>query len=76
MGVSGRLYSPGASTRTWPVSSITPLRKTIEEMCPSPVARRLMANLTDPGGKPVWSTDGTMEGLKSAADSIAYSMVK
>ena len=35
-----------------------------------------MANLTDPGGKPVWSTDGTMEGLKSAADSIAYSMVK
>ena len=53
-----------------------PLRKVIEEMWPSPVARRLMMNRLEPSGTPDWSGAQTIEGLNSAADSSAYSCVK
>ena len=48
----------------------------IEETCPSPVARRLITNRTEPGGTPSCRNAGTIEGLKSATDSRAYSMLK
>ena len=35
-----------------------------------------MTNRTEPDGKPACSIAGTIEGLNSAADSIAYSIVK
>ena len=73
---SGRLYRPGGSTLTLPLASIRPRLKTIDEMCPSPVARRLMTKRTEPGGTFAWSMAGTIDGLNKAADSIAYSMVK
>jgi len=44
-----------------------PSRKAIELMCPSPTARRLMTNLTDPPEMPLWSGWGTIEGFISAA---------
>ncbi len=34
-----------------PLASRIPVRKVIEEMWPSPVARRLRMNRSDPGGK-------------------------
>ncbi len=55
---------------------MTPVRKTIEETCPSPVARRLMMIRTAPAGMLRWLRCGTIDGLKSAADSIEYSAVK
>ena len=48
----------------------------MEEMCPSPVARRLITKRSDPGGSPSWLGCGTTEGLNSAAHSSAYSLVK
>ena len=53
-----------------------PVRKVMEEMCPSPVARRLKMKRSAPLGNPVWSGCGTMDGLNSAADSGEYSCVK
>ena len=53
-----------------------PTRKMIDETCPSPVARRLITNRTEPGGTPSCRNAGTIEGLKSATDSRAYSIVK
>ena len=50
-----------------------PERNSIDEMCPSPVARRLITKRKAPGGTSLWSGWGTIEGLKSAADSKAYS---
>ena len=34
-------------------ASITPVRNSIDEMCPSPTARRLMMNLRSPSRRPV-----------------------
>ena len=48
----------------------------IEETCPSPVARRLITKRTEPGGTPSCRNAGTIEGLKRATDSRAYSMLK
>ena len=56
--------------------SIAPERKVIDEMCPSPVARRLRMNRRDPSGRPDWSGCQTIDGLNRAADSSAYSWVK
>src|SRR5579872_4739928 len=53
-----------------------PVRKVIEEICPSPVARKLRIKRRAPGGRSDWSGCGTMEGLKSAADSKEYSQTK
>ena len=66
----------GASIRTRPSASMTPERKVIDEMCPSPVARRLRMNRREPSGRPDWSGCQTIDGLNSAADSSAYSCVK
>ena len=54
----------------------TPMRKVMEEMCPSPVARRLRMKRNPPFGTPDWSGCGTMDGLNSAADSGEYSCKK
>ena len=56
-----------------PWALITPLRNSMEDMCPSPVARRLMMKRSEPSATPDWSGCGTIDGLKSAADSSAYS---
>ena len=48
----------------------------MDEMCPSPVARKLMMNRSAPFGTFAWFGCGTIDGLKSAADSSAYSLVK
>ena len=48
----------------------------IEETWPSPVALRLITNRIEPAGTPSCRKAGTIEGLKSATDSRAYSMVK
>ena len=61
------------STRISPSGAMTPVRNSMEEMWPSPVARRLMMKRRAPSGDAVWSGCGTMEGLNSAADSSAYS---
>src|SRR5208283_5522159 len=55
---------------------MTPARNVMEEMCPSPVARKLRMKRKAPAGKPVWSGSGTMEGLNRAADSNEYSARK
>ena len=73
---SARLYLLGGSTLTLPWASIRPRRKTIDEICPSPVARRLITKRTEPGGTFDWSMAVTIDGLNKAAHSIAYSMVK
>ena len=52
------------------------MRKVIEEMWPSPVARRLRITRRSPGWRPLWSGEGKMPGLKSAVDSSEYSFVK
>src|ERR1017187_6505612 len=52
-----------------------PVRKVMEEMCPSPVARKLRINRRVPGGRSVWSGCGTMDGLNRAADSKEYSQL-
>jgi hypothetical protein len=54
----------------------TPVRNSTHERWPSPTARTLITNLTSPGARPLWSGWVTMDGLHSAADSTAYSMVK
>jgi hypothetical protein len=59
-----------------PAPSTIPERKVIEEMCPSPVARRLRMTRSEPSGRSDWSGWGTMLGLKSAAHSNEYSLVK
>ena len=41
----------------------------MEEMWPSPVARRLMMKRRQPSGTPDWSGWGTIDGLNKAADS-------
>src|ERR1017187_868525 len=46
-----------------------PVRKVMEEICPSPVARKLRIKRRAPEGRSDWSGCGTMEGLNSAADS-------
>ena len=66
----------GSSMRMRHSESTVPLRKVIEEICPSPVARRLSRNRREPGSSPDWSGCHTIEGLKSAADSSEYSWVK
>ena len=60
--------------RFWALT--VPVRKVIEEMCPSPVARKLKMKRNAPRGKSDWSGCGTMEGLNKAADSGEYSWVK
>jgi hypothetical protein len=59
-----------------PATSITPDLNPMDEMCPSPVARRLMMIRHSPGDSPLWSGCGTIEGLNSAAASTEYSLVK
>jgi len=59
-----------------PSAESVPARNSIEEMCPSPVARRLMMKRCSPSSKSLWSGWGTIEGLKRAADSSAYSPEK
>ena len=66
----------GLSTLMLYSASTVPERNVIEEMCPSPVARKLSTNRREPGGKPVWSGCQTIDGLNSAADSNEYSLVK
>src|SRR5688572_32500200 len=73
---SGRLKRPGGSTLTEPSEWTRPRRKTIDERCPSPVARRLIRNRTEPGGTLDWTMAGIIDGLNRAAESMAYSMVK
>lgn len=46
------------------------------EMWPSPTPRTLMMKRVLPGGNPSWSGCATIDGLKRAAASIAYSCVK
>src|ERR1700722_795206 len=53
-----------------------PVRKVMEEICPSPVARKLRTKRRAPKGRSDWSGCGTMEGLNSAADSKEYSQTK
>src|SRR5271167_1501113 len=50
-----------------------PVRKVMEEICPSPVARKLRIKRRAPEGRSDWSGCGTMDGLNSAADSKEYS---
>ena len=57
-------------------ASIVPLRNVIDEIWPSPVARRLSKNRRTPGSNPDWSGCQTIDGLNNAADSRAYSWVK
>ena len=66
----------GSSMRIRFAASITPERKVIEEICPSPVARRLRMNRRDPSGRPDWSGCQIIDGLNRAADSRAYSWLK
>src|ERR1035437_5937131 len=47
----------------WPRAPSNPVRKVIEEMWPSPVARRLRMNRNPPAGRSDWSGCGTIEGL-------------
>ena len=42
----------GLSSWIWFSASITPVRNVIDEMCPSPVARRLRMNRFEPAGRP------------------------
>ena len=58
------------------LASMVPVPNVIEEIWPSPVARRLKMNRSEPGGRSDWSGCGTMDGLNSAADSGEYSCVK
>ena len=44
--------------------SITPDLKVIDEICPSPVARKLKIKRRLPSGKSDWSGCHTIEGLK------------
>ena len=73
---SGRLDAPGGSIWRSPSGPMTPRRNTTDETCPSPMARRLIRKRTLPGGTPSWSRAGTIDGLNSATDSRAYSIVK
>ena len=66
----------GSSMRMRFSASTVPLRNVIDEMCPSPVARRLSTNRREPSSSPDWSGCQTIDGLNSAADSSAYSWVK
>ena len=59
-----------------PPASMMPERNSIDERCPSPMARRLKTKRCSPGASPSWLGAGTIEGLVSAADSIEYSWVK
>src|SRR5664279_5126579 len=62
----------GSKTRasSW---SIVPVRNSMLEMWPSPTPRALITNRVEPAGRPSWSGWGTIDGLNSAAASIAYS---
>ena len=51
-------------------------QKPIEEMCPSPMPRRLSATRAWPVRRPPWSGPSTALGLHRAAPSVAYSAVK
>ena len=66
----------GAASAIVPVASIVPVRKPTLDTCPSPVARRLRMNRRVPGGRPACSGCQTIDGLKRAALSRAYSCVK
>jgi hypothetical protein len=59
-----------------PCESMMPDRNWIDERCPSPIPRRLMMKRHASPATPLWSGAGTIEGLLSAAASIAYSCVK
>ena len=48
----------------------------MDEMCPSPVARRLKMKRRSPLASRVWSGCATIDGLNRAADSRAYSPEK
>jgi hypothetical protein len=74
---------------TAPALSIAPVLKEIDDRCPSPTERTLMIKRREPGNCPCSgvTTSGdtggaaingamTMEGLKSAVASKAYSEVK
>ena len=58
------------------VESMIPDRNSIDERCPSPIARRLTMKRSSPAVSPDWSGAGTMDGLESAAASMEYSWVK
>ena len=66
----------GLSTLMTFCGSTVPERNVIEEMWPSPVARKLSTNRREPSGMPLWSGCQTIDGLKRAADSSEYSVVK
>ena len=57
------------SIDTCPSDQMMPRRKMIDEMCPSPTARRLITKRTAPSGSPLWTRAGTIDGLNSAADA-------
>ena len=59
-----------------PSAWITPVRKTIDEMWPSPVAQEAHHESDGPWRDPSRLIAGTIDGLKSATDSRAYSIVK
>jgi hypothetical protein len=52
------------------------LRNSIEEIWPSPMARRVRMKPRSLAPRPVWFGCGTIEGLNNATDSTAYSPVK
>ena len=76
MDLSARMLGAVSSMVMRLSASITPTRKPMEERCPYPVARRLIKKRVHPGGNPIWLMAGTMDGLKRAAASTAYSIVK
>ena len=59
-----------------PDSSSVPLRNAIDEICPSPHARKLRIKRVAHLATPRWSGCRTIEGLKRATDSSEYSLVK
>ena len=59
-----------------PPGPVTPVRNSIDETCPSPIARRLMTKRSSPSATPDWSGDATIDGFVSAAASTEYSWVK
>ncbi len=58
-----------------PAASMTPVRNSIEERCPSPMPRMLITNRRQPPAVPAWSGCATILGLHNAAPSMAYSLV-
>ena len=75
--VPGAADRSGASTQNLAARRRrSPVRNSIEEMWPSPTARRLRTNRVSPGPRPDWSGWATIDGLQRAAASTEYSAVK